>query len=243
MVKSNSQKSTFQKKYIFISLFLIAISSITVFYLNNTVYSPSVSTLPCNPKQHPTAPITPEKIISDKNDIHLLHAQTNGLKQPFASDSALHANIEMMLGTGILMEVKENRFYKIKELTHSHPYLIPEAVGMLNDIGYRFELKMKQHKYKNYRMVLTSLLRTQETQSKLNKRNRNATTHTAHLYATTVDISYKDFYNNDNGKMEGNYEAFITLMEVILEMRWECKLLAVREKKQSCFHITAVVCQ
>ena len=29
---------------------------------------------------------------------------------------------------------------------------------------------------------------------------------------------------------------------VLIEMRQECKLLALRERKQSCFHITNVVC-
>jgi hypothetical protein len=188
-----------------------------------------------------TAPISPADVIRDNNELHLMHAQANGLKVVYSSDSLLINDIGLLLRTGILVEVKENQFFKLKKLTHSHPYVIPEVLTMLNEIGMRFEAKMRERNYKPYRMVVTSLLRTHETQSRLRKRNTNATTNSSHLYGTTVDISYKDFFNLETNELEGNYEAFRTLMEVLLEMRHECKLVAVRERKQSCFHITVVV--
>jgi len=58
-----------------------------------------------------------------------------------------------------------------------------------------------------------------------------------------VDISYKNFYNTETDSIESSYEAVQALTNVLVEMRQECKFLAVRERHQSCFHITVVVCQ
>jgi len=81
-----------------------------------------------------------------------------------------------------------------------------------------------------------------ETQEKLSHRNGNASDRTAHYYGTTVDISYKHFYNLDNDLIVPSWEIIQELTQTLIEMREECKILAVRERKQSCFHITVVVC-
>lgn len=197
----------------------------------------------CDHIKYASAPITPSKKLNDLNDLHLLHAVTNGLKQPINTNIEFDTEIDELIKKNVLVEVTENRFYKLKSLTHSHPYLIPEAVDMLNEIGYRFQLRLKEKKYNNYCFRLTSLLRTKETQNSLSKRNHNATEHSAHLYGTTVDISYKNFYNPVNDSIESSYEGVISLTKVLSDMREDCKLLVVRERKQSCFHITVVVCK
>ena len=35
-------------------------------------------------------------------------------------------------------------FYHLKELTHSHPYVVPEMADLLNEIGYIFKSKLKE---------------------------------------------------------------------------------------------------
>jgi len=197
----------------------------------------------CNRVKFANAPITPNKKLNDLNDLHLLHAQKNGLNQPLSTNEEFDTRIDELIKNNILVEVKENKFYRLKSLTHSHPYLIPEAVDMLNEIGYRFQERLKEKKYNNYCFRLTSMLRTEETQNNLSKRNHNATGHSAHLYGTTVDISYKNFYNPQTDSIESSYEGVQTLTKVLSEMREECRIIAVRERKQSCFHITVVVCK
>jgi hypothetical protein len=64
-----------------------------------------------------------------------------------------------------------------------------------------------------------------------------------HLYGTTVDISYKNFFNTKTDTLESSWEAIQAMTKVLVEMRKECKLLAVRERHQSCFHITVVCCK
>jgi hypothetical protein len=231
--------------YIFIGILFIAlISTFLYFHFKKPqITIEEVEVCDCDHVNHANAPIVPSKKLNDLNDLHLLHAQTNGLKKPFQTNEEYDTNIDELIEKKILVEVKENQYYKLKSLTHSHPYLIPESISMLNEIGIRFQEKLKEKKYKNYCFRLTSLLRTEETQQKLSKRNHNATGHSAHLYGTTVDISYKNFYNPVTDSIESSYEGVQTLTKVLTEMREECKIIAIRERKQSCFHITVVSCK
>lgn len=218
----------------------------TTIYLNLSKKHKSIKQITitnCDPSINATAPITPQKKLNDQNDIQLQHAQANGLKKLFETDEDFESQIDSLTQNFILVEVTDNKFYQLKNLTHSMPYLVPEALDLLNEIGYRFQERLSEKKYKNYRLRITSLLRTIDSQTKLSRRNFNAAEHSAHLYGTTFDISYKDFYNSDNDSIESSYEGVITLNAVLLEMRQECKLLAVRERKQACFHITVVACK
>lgn len=197
----------------------------------------------CNQLLNASAPIEPADIISDKNDVQLIHARTNGLKRPFKTNAEFDSACKKMVERYDLVEVKDCRLYHLKNLKHSHPYLIPEAVSMLDEIAVRFQDKLKAQKLGNYCFFLTSILRTEESQEKLSHRNSNASDTTAHFYATTVDISYKHFLNLDNDSVVPKWEIIQELTKTLLEMRKECKLLAVRERKQSCFHITVVCCK
>jgi len=197
----------------------------------------------CDHVHFASAPIAPSSKLNDPNEKQLIHAQKNGLKKPFVSNLELSANIEALKAKSVLVEVKDNKFYQLKTLKYSHPYLIPETVDMLNEIGYRFQQRLKEKKHNNYKFRITSMLRTEETQNKLHHHNGNATEHSTHLYGTTVDISYKNFYNTKKDTVEASFEAVQAMTKVLIEMRKECKLMAVRERHQSCFHITVVVCK
>jgi hypothetical protein len=197
----------------------------------------------CNQLTNATAPIEPAEIISDKNDVQLIHARANGLKKPFETNAQFDSTYKKMVENYELVEVKDSRLYHLKTLKHSHPYLIPEAVSMIDEIAIRFQAKLKEKELGNYCFFLTSILRTVESQEKLSRHNGNASDTTAHFFATTVDISYKHFLNLDNDSIVPKWEIIQELTKTLLEMRKECKLLAVRERKQSCFHITVVCCK
>jgi hypothetical protein len=234
---------SYKKIYILFGLTLILLLgiSLTVYFFKNKANKAIISN--CDPVHYANIPIAPSNKLNDKNDIHLFNAQKNGLKRTFATNADFDAEIGDYVRRSILVEVVDNPLYQLKNLTSSRPYLIPEAVDLLNEIGYRFQTELKEKKYKNYRFRITSLLRTEEDQNKLTHRNSNATTHSAHLYGTTFDISYKDFCRVDNDSIESRYETVQALTNVLVKMREECKFLAVRERKQSCFHITVVVCR
>lgn len=236
-------KTVNYKIYVVTGLIFIGIIA---FYMHNEkeiVVKKENKYFNCDHTLYASAPIEPSDVLNDKNEVHLLHAHKNGLKNPFTTNGQFEFELQKYIENGILVKVTDNGFYHVKKLTHSHPYLIPECVDMLNEIAYKFRKRNKEKKLNNYAIVLTSLLRTDETQVKLSRRNGNATGNSAHIYGTSVDISYKNFYNLDTDTLESSWEAIQELTKTLVEMRKECKLLAVRERKQSCFHVTVVVCE
>ena len=233
-----------RKKYIFSSIGIGAFAVVALLMFQTQKIQIKIDRRDGNPVRFANATISPSSKLNDKNDIHLFYAMKTGLKQPFSTIKEFEDAIVNMLRKSLLVRVPPSRFYQLKSLTHSQPYLIPEAVDLLNEIGYRFQERLKEKKYKNFRFRITSVLRTEEDQNKLSHRNGNATTgHSSHLYGTTFDISYKNFYNTQTDSIESSYEAVQALTSVLLQMREECKFLAVRERHQSCFHITVVVCR
>ena len=243
MPKKPKKKNSFKYINILLVIFFLIISGISLLP-HLFLKAPKLKdTTECDHIKYANSPISPSSKLNDLNEVQLVHAEKNGLKKPITSYSDFNSKIDSLKRKSILIEVTENKFFQLKELTHSLPYLIPEALDMLNEIGYRFQKQLKEKKYNNYRYRITSLLRTEETQNNLSHHNGNASSHSAHLFGTTVDISYKNFYNTKTDSIESSYEAIQALTYVLIEMRQECRLMAVRERHQSCFHITVVVCQ
>ena len=243
MLKTSLRLKKTSLIYFFIALALCGLFFLFLKIADQDHKKPSDNYTQCNQLLNASAPISPSDVLNDKNDIQLLHARTNGLKHPFATNAEFDSLITMMVLNNELIEVKDGSLYHLKSLKHSHPYLVPEAVNMVDEIAFRFQKKLKEKGLGNYCFFLTSLLRTVEIQKKLSHRNGNATDTTAHYYGTTIDISYKHFYNLDNDSVVPSWELIQELTKTLVEMRQECKILAVRERKQSCFHITVVACK
>lgn len=179
--------------------------------------------------------------LNDINPIHLECAQRMGI-EPFQTNAALEDHIKSYVLRGKLEKLEDSDTYKLKALTHSYPYLVPRAVDLLDEIGNRFEEKLEQLDIQPYYMMISSVLRTNESQNGLGRRNSNATTVSAHMFGTTFDISYKEFLPL-HGKQAR--EGFCrhdmmrhALAEVLTELSEEGRCKVVIEKKQACFHIT-----
>lgn len=179
--------------------------------------------------------------LNDDNNVHLAAARRMGVG-PFASNAAFEAAKTQLVSQGRLQEIKDCESYQLKNLTHSYPYVVPAAIRMLDEIGQRFEGKLERLQIPPFRMQISSVLRTMESQSGLGKHNFNAADTSAHMFGTTVDISYKEFIQQSGEKAK---EGFCrhdmmrhVLAEVLTEMRSEGKCAVVIERKQACFHIT-----
>jgi uncharacterized protein YcbK (DUF882 family) len=232
--------------YLILLILIISITGFSIIYIQDSNIEDKhfSKNSNCDHVKHSYPLVISTEKFNDINTEHLIHAKQNGLKQPFECDSALYAEIDDHLKNSRLIKVTENNYFQIKELTYSHPYLVPEAVDMLNEIGYRFQEAMKVKNQNHFKFQITSLLRTEQTQNKLCRHNRNATkSQSAHIFGTTVDISYKNFYCTKTKQLVYDKVALTTLTKILVEMRKECKFLAVREYKQNCFHLTVVVCQ
>lgn len=246
---SNRIKFIF-KHYKFTSFFGILILSSAFFIL---IFSKEKSTslsygrqlpeiLDCDRSLYATAPIESKRTLRDNNDVQNVHAQINGLERIYISNDSFIADSANMVQAHKLVRLKNNRYYHIKELTHSYPYATPEMVDLLNEIGIRFYEKLKEKNLGYYRFLVTSALRTNEMQSDLSSRNRNASSQSAHLYGATIDITYKEFYNVYTDTVEQHHVVADALKNVMLDLREECRLLVVRERRQAVYHFTVVNC-
>lgn len=171
--------------------------------------------------------------FSDLNDVHLAYAVKVGIKP-------IHSTGDIMRLNKPMREIMTCDNYFVDKLSHSHPFLIEVAANLLDTIGARFNDKLKSQNGGNYKIKVTSLLRTKESVQRLQKGNVNSTDNSAHLYGTTFDISYAKFYESPDNSIKHNDGQLKNLLaEVLIELRNEGRCLVKYEVKQGCFHITA----
>ncbi|MBN2806951.1 MAG: hypothetical protein JXR22_09850 [Prolixibacteraceae bacterium] len=178
----------------------------------------------------------------DLNPVHLKYAKANGIK-PYKKNKDFHNEVHLLVKNDQLVRVNNTRNYTVKRLTHSHPYLTPDAVDLLDDLGKRFRKKLKQNELGSYAYQVSSLLRTEESQKGLSRSNRNASPNTSHLYGTTFDIAYNNVVKKPLPWMKvevADARVIKLLSEAIGELRSEGRCVVVTEKHETCFHITVV---
>ncbi len=173
------------------------------------------------------------RLFNDINEDHLRYARAGGIK-PVSCVADAWRNTEN------IVEVRSDSTMFIDELTHSYPYLTRPAAGLLHDIGRRFRDSLRVRGGGEYRLKVTSLLRTDATVGKLRRVNRNATSVSAHRYGTTFDISYSKFICDDSRATRRTFEDLKNLLaEIIYDLRREKRCLVKYEYRQACFHVTA----
>lgn len=178
--------------------------------------------------------------FKDLNTAHLKYAKANGIKG-FKSNKEFKEQIGDLVDDDELVEIETCKYYVVDKLTHSHPYLTPDAAELLDDIGKRFQDKLEEHDLKKRYYQVTSLLRTGESQRGLSRSNVNASSNSSHLYGTTFDITYARVFTKP--KLQKSAEiadgpAIRLLSEAIGELRKEGRCVVVTERKERCFHIT-----
>lgn len=171
--------------------------------------------------------------FNDLNEEHLAYARKIGIT-PIAKTS------DIIRGTVAIEKIETCDDFVVDRLTHSYPYLVTDAAGLLHEIGMRFNSRLAQAGGGNYRIKVTSVLRTNESVGRLQRRNVNSTENSAHLYGTTFDISYVDFpQGRFNTRTHSDGELKKLLATVLLELKEEGRCLVKHERKQGCFHVTA----
>ena len=177
-------------------------------------------------------------LLNDQNGVQLKSAAQFGLKQPLKNRDAAD---DVKDG---LVRIRSNRHYSIAKLTHSIPYLTDGAAELLDMIGKNFLDSLESKGLNPNKIIVTSVLRTQEDIKKLQKSgNPNAVKNSAHCYATTFDIAYA-YYDKTWFKNFRFCESVepVTLKkvlgEVLRDLRRQKKCYVKYEVKQRCFHIT-----
>lgn len=172
------------------------------------------------------------KAFNDSNYIHVGEARRLGIDPITDLQSAWEAKRP-------LVEIVSCREYYVDELTHSYPFLVPEAAGLLSEIGSRFNDSLAARGGGDYRIKVTSVLRTPATVKRLRRINGNATEESAHQFGTTFDISFSKFICDRPGVNRTFEDLKNLLAEVLDDLRLEGRCYVKYEVKQACFHITA----
>lgn len=138
-----------------------------------------------------------------------------------------------------LVKIRTCQWYNVDPLTHSIPYLVPEAAGLLETIGRNFKDSLKSKNLPGHKFRVTSVLRTAQSVKKLRRVNRNATDSSTHQLGTTFDISYARFDHDGSSVRASDEQLKYVLAEVLRDLRAQGKCMVKFERKSPCFHITA----
>lgn len=181
--------------------------------------------------------ISYKRSFPDLNEKHLAVAKTIGIGSLKDRDEA-----ESMKEK--LTHITDNEFYAVDSLTHSIPYLVPRASALLDTIGSNFLDSLTAKGLNPNKVIVTSVLRTQNDVKRLRRRNGNASANSAHCFGATFDVSWKRFKkveDKDGRPLQdvGSDTLKLVLSEVLRDLRQAEKCYIKYELKQGCFHITA----
>lgn len=175
--------------------------------------------------------------FNDMNEVQLRMAQAIGVP-PVADREAAEKLKDK------LVRLEDTDTYVVDSLTHSIPYLIPEAKALLDLIGRNFQDSLSAKGLNPNKLVITSVLRTEADVARLRRRNLNASENSTHRYGTTFDLSYWRYVKIP--ELRGRpYEDVpseylrATLSQVLKDIHDQGNLCYIKyERKQNCFHIT-----
>ena len=180
--------------------------------------------------------ISYRRTFGDLNEAHLNVAQAIGIT-PIASRKEAERMKEK------LQHIETNDLYVVDSLTHSIPYLIKGAAQLLDTIGSNFLDSLTAKGLNPNKIIVTSVLRTEDDVKRLRRRNGNASVNSAHFYGTTFDVSWKRFkkVEDEDGRPLQDVSSDtlkLVLSEVLRDLRKADKCYIKYELKQGCFHIT-----
>jgi hypothetical protein len=173
------------------------------------------------------------QVFNDVNDTHIEKARVVGLRRiPKSRDD---------IDPKLLVKIEDTDDLVIDNLNYSVPYLTKGAAAELNRIAKAFGDSLRSKQFPVYKLVCSSILRTQEDVENLRKSgNPNASDNSAHCYGTTFDITYTRYWRDEEtDEFMQPYELTKVLAEVLRDEKKAGRVLVKYERKEHCFHITA----
>lgn len=180
-----------------------------------------------------------KECFPDIQDTQIIAAKKYGIQPVRDRNEA-----ERLVKERRLVNITHSPYYVVDDLTHSIPYLVPRAQHLLNTISMNFIDSCYAKGVPTHLLMVTSVLRTTDDVSSLQRGNKNATTNSCHCYGTTVDIAYNRFLPLGNGYdpnislLRWNEPMKRILSEVLFDLRNNSKCYVKYERKQGCFHLT-----
>lgn len=192
-------------------------------------------------KPHPPHPIYSVPSFSgtfhDLQDTHAESARRWGVKP-------VKNRMEAEKRKSELVFIGSNPYYKIDPgMSSSIPYLVPRAATVLETIARNYLDSLHIKGIPMHKILVSSVLRTEEDVERLRRTNVNASPESCHRYGTTFDIPYNRYHTvappNENRRAVQNDTLKWILAEVLRDVRKDGLCHIKYEVKQGCFHITA----
>ena len=169
----------------------------------------------------------------------ILKVEPTALYKPHI-DASKSFNIKILKTTSTVQKYVDNgKFHKVKKtgkgyrvqkLDYSRAWLVSKAYLSLEKIASRFS-KNTGGSY----FTVTSITRTLHDQCRLRKVNSNASLGiSSHNYGNSFDISYVRF----NGVHRPDEKLEAELEKVLTYYYNQGRIFYIKEKQQSCFHVT-----
>lgn len=178
-----------------------------------------------------------EECFPDLQEVQIVAARRNGVRPVKNRDEAEHRKQE-------LVYVGANPYFCIdRAMSQSIPYLVPKAADLLQQIGRNFIDSLYVKDVPAHRIIVSSVLRTEDDVNRLRRVNGNASEQSCHRFGTTFDITYVRFdpvHHADGTPCVYVSDAILkpVLSEVLRDLRQQGLCYIKHERKQSCFHIT-----
>ena len=188
-------------------------------------------------------------VLNDRNAIQLEAAKRFGLHSPLPSREGAEA------ATAGLTRIESCDAYTVDSLEYSIPFLTTAAEALVKDIGEAFRDSVRAAELGEYRIIVTSVLRTVEDVECLRASgNRNAVPNSTHCFATTFDLSYERFYRLANAEewmtavrdphdvtdiAYADPEKLTNiLVGIVTRLRAQGRCYSIFERGENCIHIT-----
>lgn len=224
----------------------------------STIHSTDSSSLKAhadNSVSNPNNPVSPQKeskrnnlphpiysvpsfsgTFPDLQDTHAESARRWGVKP-------VRNRIEAEKRKSELVFIGSNPFYKIDPgMSSSIPYLVPRAAAVLETIARNYLDSLYVKGIPMHKILVSSVLRTEEDVERLRRINVNASPESCHRYGTTFDIPYNRYHTvsppDENRRAVQNDTLKWILAEVLRDARENGMCHIKYEVKQGCFHIT-----
>lgn len=210
------------------------ILSMSILYLLGCGSKSESKGITTEPKKYTRFNGSYSKTFNDLPELHMEAATSNGV-------GPLETRGDTILYEDRLMRIPgELEIYKVDRLKYSMPFLVPKAATLLSDICLNFRDSLISKKMPVYKLIITSITRTDEDVKGLSRRNGNASDNSAHRYGTTFDIAWTRFdkVNTVDERTLDDGRLKAVLGQVLYDLRERDRCYIKHERKQSCFHIT-----
>lgn len=172
----------------------------------------------------------------DSNEVQLRVARKYGVKPVRNRKDAEKRKKELVYAAA-------DPFYHVDKLRESIPYLVPRAQHLLHDIGRSFYDSLYVKGIPLHKIIVTSVLRSEEDIERLRRHNGNASENSCHRFGTTFDICYNRYVTVEDPAGPSRWQVRNdtlkwVLSEVLNDYRQKGRCYIKYEVKQGCFHIT-----